>query len=274
MRSFTGGEARHRDDGSPNFPGRDFPGRDAEREIECGTKIWTDLHILHTYRTHPPPSFFVRPACSPLLSRWYYQWMSCAAVNACGPRLCHNYEEQRHDEDVEEKNNGQKEWSGEEGGTRVSSKLMVKNPWEVDDESQLRSRKRNCYLACVILIIFVVIFQRGFELIKLNRRAIINCQNSLSKRSRRSQNFIFYQSCPSLPFLMKKTFASRIKYSPFQSSNIYLPFSKIKIDKKSSKKIKNLHKKSKRKNRNLDLISLDFLFNLHQKKISFHPLLF
>lgn len=151
---------------------------------------------------------------------------------------------------------------------------MVKNPWEVDDESQLRSRKRNCYLACIILIIFVVIFQRGFELIKLNRRAIINCQNSLSKRSRRSQSFIFYQSCPSLPFLMKKTFASRIKYSPFQSSNIYLPFSKIKIDKKSSKKIKNLHKKSKRKNRNLDLISLDFLFNLHQKKISFHPLLF
>lgn len=70
---------------------------------------------------------------------------------------------------------------------------------------------------------------------------------------------------------MKKTFASRIKYSPFQSSNIYLPFSKIKIDKKSSKKIKNLHKKSKRKNRNLDSISLDFLFNLHQKKISFHP---
>lgn len=48
---------------------------------------------------------------------------------------------------------------------------MVKNPWEVDDESQLRSRKRNCYLACVILI--VVIFQARFELIKLNRRAII-----------------------------------------------------------------------------------------------------
>lgn len=46
---------------------------------------------------------------------------------------------------------------------------------------------------------------------------------------------------------MKKTFASRIKYSPFQSSNIYLPFSKKKINKKSSKKIKNkLHKKSKR----------------------------
>lgn len=78
MRSFTGGEARHRDDGSPNFPGRDFPGRDAEREIECGTKIWTDLYILHTYRTHPPPFFFVRPACSPLLSRWYYQWKGVA----------------------------------------------------------------------------------------------------------------------------------------------------------------------------------------------------
>lgn len=82
MRSFTGGEARHRDDGSPNFPGRDFPGRDAERlTLNMGRKF----RPIYIFYTHPPPSFFVRPACSPLLSLVLsMEGTSCARLMPAG----------------------------------------------------------------------------------------------------------------------------------------------------------------------------------------------
>lgn len=160
MRSFTGGEARHRDDGSPNFPGRDFPGRDPERlTLNMGRKF-RPIYIFYTRpRTHPPPSLFVRPACSPLLSLVLsMEGTSCARLMPAG-HDCAAITRSSGMTKMSKRKIMVRKWSGEGRDGQDESIVeidghMVKNPWEVDDESQLRSRKRNCcncYSGYVIL---------------------------------------------------------------------------------------------------------------------------
>lgn len=113
MRSFTGGQARQLDDGNPNSPGRDFSGI-----CDADVGIWDENFERSTYFTRTAP--LVVPSLllcsrnsvhSPLLSlssvlsaKWWREtglgrlglaWQ-LRAFNACGLRLCRNYEEQWH----------------------------------------------------------------------------------------------------------------------------------------------------------------------------------
>lgn len=121
MKSFTGGQARQLNDGSPNFPGRDFFSRGNsagiwDENFEHDPTYFTRAHTLLSCR---PVSFFV-----PLLAarsaivivafgaisgegeargererekefRSRLGWQ-LHAFNACGLRLCRNYVEQRY----------------------------------------------------------------------------------------------------------------------------------------------------------------------------------
>lgn len=72
MRSFTGGEARQMTEAPISLDAIFREGGECrEIDVEYGTKISTDLHILHTGPL-PLPSLFALLARH--CYRWYYQW--------------------------------------------------------------------------------------------------------------------------------------------------------------------------------------------------------
>lgn len=150
MRSFTGGEARQMTEAPISLDAIFREGGECrEIDVEYGTKISTDLHILHT---GPPPSFFVRPACSPLLSLVLsMEGTSCAARLMPAGHDCAAITRSSGMTKMSKRKIMVRKWSG---GWRWNEYRRnwwapVKNPWEVDDESQLRSRKRNRCCGCL-----------------------------------------------------------------------------------------------------------------------------
>lgn len=140
------------DDGSPNFPGRDFPG--GRRMPRDWRWIWDENFDRSTYFTHgaPPPSFFVRPACSPLLSLVLsMEGTSCAARLMPAGHDCAAITRSSGMTKMSKRKIMVRKWSGGWGWNEYRRNWWapVKNPWEVDDESQLRSRKRNRRWGCL-----------------------------------------------------------------------------------------------------------------------------
>lgn len=146
-------EAKHGRWRKPQFPWTRFSGREENAErltLNMGRKF-RPIYIFYTRGPHPP-SFFVRPACSPLLSLVLsMEGTSCAARLMPAGHDCAAITRSSGMTKMSKRKIMVRKWSGGWGWNEYRRNWWapVKNPWEVDDESQLRSRKRNRRWGCL-----------------------------------------------------------------------------------------------------------------------------